>query len=120
MKYSIRADEEFLRVAISGREDDEPPSHVCKVVLAESARLARPRILIELDQKTPLSPVSQYQLVTRLPELGLQPAQRIALVHRDPEHQRRNQYMDTVAAGRAINVRTFPSAEPAKDWLRSA
>ena len=119
MKYSIQADEEFLRVSVAGREDDEPPSDVCKVVLAESKRLQRPRILIELDQKTPLSPVSQYQLVSRLPELGLTESQRIALVHRREEMQRANQFIDTVGANRGVQIRNFPSTEAAKDWLRS-
>ena len=119
MKYSIQADEEFLRVSVSGRESDEPPSDVCKVVLAESRRLQRPRILIELDQKTPLSPVSQYQLVSRLPELGLTERQRIALVHRREAMQHANQFIDTVAANRGVQIRNFPSAEAAIDWLRS-
>ena len=119
MKYAIAADAEFLRVTISGREDDEPPSHVCKVVLMESARLARPRILIELDQAVPLSPVSQYQLVSRLPELGLSDAHRIALVHRTEDMQRANEFINTVAGNRSINVRSFPDAESAKSWLRA-
>jgi hypothetical protein len=89
-------------------------------VLAESSRLGRPRILIELDQRAPLSPVSQYQLVSRLPELGLTPQQRIALVHQREEHQRANQFIDTVGANRGINIRNFPDAETAKDWLRSS
>ena len=119
MKYSFQADEEFLHVSVSGRESDEPPSDVCKVILAESKRLQRPRILIELDQKAPLSPVSQYQLVSRLPQLGLSEEQRIALVHRREEMQRANQFIDTVAANRGVQIRNFPSAEAAKDWLRS-
>jgi hypothetical protein len=120
MKFSIEADDEFLRVSVSGRDTDDPPSHLCKQVLAESARLKRPRILIELDQNFPLSPVSQYQLVSRLPELGLTPAQRIALVHKREEQQRANQFIDTVGANRGVNIRNFPSADEAKDWLRGA
>ena len=119
MKYEIQADEEFLRVTVSGRESDEPPSHVCKAVLAASSSLKRPRILIELDQKTPLSPVSQYQLVSRLPDLGLTDQQRIAIVHQREEMQRANQFIDTVGANRGVQIRNFPSAEAAKDWLRS-
>ena len=119
MKFSIEADEEFLRVSVSGRDTDEPPSDVCKAVLAASARLKRPRILIELDQKAPLSPVSQYQLVSRLPDLGLTPEQRIAIVHRREELQRANQFIDTVGANRGVPIRNFPSAEAAIDWLRS-
>ena len=120
MRYVIEADAEFLRVTVSGRKDDEPPSHVCKVVLMESARLQRPRILIELDQEVPLSPVSQYQLVSRLPELGLTDGHRVALVHRTAEMQRANEFINTVAGNRALNVRSFPDAEAAKIWLRAA
>ena len=120
MKYAIKADDEFLRVSVSGRDDDEPPSDVCKVVLMESRRLERPRILIELDQKAPLSPVSQYQLVTRLPELGLTESQRIALVHKREEMQHANQFIDTVAASRGVQIRNFASAEAAIDWLRNS
>ena len=119
MKYEIQADDEFLRVTMSGRESDEPPSHVCKAVFAASTNLKRPRILIELDQKTPLSPVSQYQLVTRLPEIGFNGEHRIAIVHQREEMQRANQFIDTVGANRGVQIRNFPSAEAAKDWLRS-
>jgi hypothetical protein len=120
MKYSIEPGDEFLHVTVSGRESDEAPSDLCRMVLAESARLGRPRILIELDQAAPLSPVSQYQLVSRLPELGLSAEQRIALVHRREEHQRANQYIDTVGETRGVAVRNFPNAEAAKDWLRNS
>ena len=120
MKYSIKAEGELLCVTFSGRETDEPPSDVCKVVLAESARLQRPRILIELDQKVPLSTLSQHQLVTRLPHIGLTHAHRIALVHRTEEMQRASEFINTVAGNRAINVRSFPDTESAKRWLRAA
>ena len=120
MKYSIEAGDEFLHVTVSGRESDLPPSDLCRMVLAESTRLKRPRILIELDQQAPLSPVSQYQLVSRLPDLGLTPGQRIALVHRREEHQKANEYIDTVGNARGVAVRNFPSAQAAKDWLRNS
>ena len=120
MNYAIEADAEFLRVRMSGRNTDEPPSHACRVVLMESARLERPHILIELDQAVPLSPVSQYQLVSRLPALGLNEAHRIALVHGSDEIHRASGFINTVAANRSLNVRTFPDAESAKSWLRAA
>ena len=120
MRYAIEADAEFLRVTVCGRKDDEPPSHICKIVLMESARLQRSRILIELDQEVPLSPVSQYQLVSRLPELGLTDGHRIALVHRSAVMQRANEFINTVAWNRALNVRSFPDADAAKIWLRTA
>jgi hypothetical protein len=119
MQYTIDADEEFLRVTLSGRETDRPPSEVCAQVLAESRRRNRKRILIELDQKIPLSPTSQHRLVTSLPKLGFTAEERIALVHRKPEHQNANQFVTLVGKNHGVMVRNFSAVDAAKDWLRS-
>ncbi len=118
MQFTIDADDEFLRVKVSGRDADRPPSEVCAAVLSESAKLGRDRILIELDQKSPLSATSQFQLVTRLPELGFTPRHRIALVHSTPEMHEANQFINLIAENRGIQVRNFQGVEIAKDWLR--
>jgi len=118
MEYSITADEEFLRVQVSGRDTDRPPTDVCAIILEESAKSGRPRILIELDQKFPLSPTSQHQLVTRLPEIGFTHKHRIALVHRTVEARKSNDFINLVAFNRGVNVRNFPSVEDAHTWLR--
>jgi len=118
MQYSIDADEEFLRVSVSGRDNDRPPSDMCAAVLAESRKRNRKRILIELDQKFPLSPTSQYQLVTNLPKLGFTAEERIALVHRTPEHQSANHFITLLGGNHGVMVRNFNGIEPAKAWLR--
>jgi hypothetical protein len=118
MQYTIGVDDEFLHVKVSGRSEDRPPSEVCAAILGESERLGCRRILIELDQHAPLSATSQYQLVTRLPELGFTPEHRIALVHRTPEMQRANEFINVVAANRDLNVQNFPAVDAAKAWLR--
>jgi hypothetical protein len=118
MQYTIEADEEFLRVNVSGRESDQPPSEVCAAVLAESRKRGRNRILIELDQKAPLSPTSQFKLVTQLPQIGFSPEQRIALVHGTPEMQDANQFINLVARNHGVMVRNFQALERAKAWLR--
>jgi len=119
VQYTIGADEEFLRVSVSGRDTDIPPSAVCAQVLIESARLERPRILIELDQKFPLSLASQQQLIDQLPMIGFTPEYSIALVHRTPVAQMANQYIDMLAERRDLAVRNFRDVEQAKEWLRS-
>lgn len=118
MQFSIEADEEFLRVRAWGRDTGEPPSHLCAAVLKESERLERKLILIELDQKFPLSPTAQHQLVTRLPGLGLTPQHRIALVHRTPTAQMANDFITLVADNRSLAVRNFHNVEDASAWLR--
>ena len=120
MEYSITADEEFLRVKVSGRDTDQPPSDVCALIYKESETAARPRILIELDQKFPLSPTSQFQLVTNLPKLGFTADERVALVHRTAEAQSANQFVNLVARNHGVMVRNFTGVEAAMDWLRGA
>jgi len=118
MEYSITADEEFLRVKVSGRETDRPPSDVCALILQESEKSGRARILIELDQKFPLSPTSQHTLVTRLPEIGFTHKHRIALVHRTAEARKSNDFINLIAMNRGVNVRNFPGLDDAENWLR--
>jgi hypothetical protein len=118
MQCTIDADEEFLRVRLSGRASDQPPSAVCARVYEESEKRGRPRILIELDQKVPLSPTSQYQLVTRLPQIGFGARHRIALVHGTPEMREANQFINLLASNHGVNVRNFPALAAAETWLR--
>jgi len=118
VEYTIDADEEFLRVNVSGRDTDRPPSEVCGAVLAESRKRRRDRILIELDQKFPLSPTSQFKLVTSLPQLGFTSEQRIALVHRSAEMQEANQFINLLARNHGVMVRNFRDMAHAKAWLR--
>jgi len=119
LEYTIEADEEFLRVRIRGRETDRPPSEVCAAVLAESRKRGRKRILIELDQKVPLSPTAQYHLVTNLRKIGFTPEERIALVHRTPEAQNANHFINLLGRNHGVMVRNFTGVEPAMEWLRS-
>ena len=118
MEYNIEADEEFLRVTISGRDEDRPPSEICALVLAESRKRNRKRILIELDQKFPLSPTSQYHLVSNLPKIGFTAQERIALVHKTPYAQNANHFINLLGRNHRVMVRNFIGLEPAKEWLR--
>jgi hypothetical protein len=118
MEYSIQVDAEFLRVKVSGRDSDRPPSELCAAVLSESEKRGRLRILIELDQKFPLSPTSQHQLVTRLPQIGFTARHRIALVHRTEEARKANDFINLVAVNRGVMVRNFPALHDAETWLR--
>ena len=118
MEYAITADEEFLRVSAPGRAPDTPPSDICALVYRESESSGRRRILIELDQKFPLSPNNQYLLVTRLPELGFTERERVALVHRTKHAQEANEFINLVASNHGVMVRNFRGLEQAEAWLR--
>jgi len=117
--YTIRPDGDLLHAHIWGRETDKPPSHVCRIILQECRRHGLKRILIELNQKRPLSAASQYLLVERLPPPGLTHEHRIAHVHHTPGLHEANEMIDLVARNRSINVRTFRDVRSATEWLRS-
>ena len=119
MSFTIRYDGDLLRAHLWGRETDNPPSHICRLILKECRRHGLKRILIELNQERPLSDASQYLLVERLPALGLTHEHRIALVHHTPGLYEANAMIDLVAKNRGINVRNFRDVRSATEWLHS-
>jgi len=119
INYTVRLEGDLLRAHVWGREDDNPPSQMCRAILEECRKHGLKRILIELNQKRPLSSVSQYLLVEKLPALGLTNEHRIALVHHTPGLHEANDMIDLVARNRSINVRTFRDVRSATEWLRS-
>ena len=117
MEYTIKAEEGLIRAQVWGRDNDEPPSHVCKAVLEEAKRLGITRILVELTQKVALSGPSQFRLVVNLREYGITPEHRIALVHHTPGLHKASDMVDLAAANRSMNVKTFPDVAAALAWL---
>lgn len=117
MEYTITAAGDLLRASAWDRESPQPPSHLCAAVLAEANRLGLTRILIELKQKVPLSGVSQFHLVDRLPSLGMTPQHRIALVHHTSGFLEANDMIGIVAGNRGLNVKNFRDVESALAWL---
>ena len=119
MNFTIRYDGDLLRAHVWGRETDNPPSHICRLILKECRRHGLKRILIELNQERPLSEASQHLLVERLPALGLTHEHRIALVHHTPGLYEANAMIDLVAKNRGIDVRNFRDVRSATEWLHS-
>jgi hypothetical protein len=119
VQYAIEAGPDFIRVRVSGRDTDQPPSEVCAAAHQASVTHGRLRVLVELDQKFPLSPRSQYQLVENLPKIGYTPRHSLALVHRTPIAQMASKFIDKVAANQGLEVRTFPDVKHAEAWLHS-
>jgi len=117
MEYTITSDGDLLRARAWDRESQQPPSHVCAAILAEANRLGLTRILLELQQKVPLSGVNQFHLIDKLPSLGATTQHRIALVHHTPGFLEANGMIDVVAANRGLNVKNFPDVDSALAWL---
>ena len=117
MEYTITAEGGLIRAQVWGRDTDEPPSKMCKAVLAEADRLGLKRILVELTQKVALSSANQFHLVVNLTTLGLTPQHRIALVHHTPGFYEANDMVDLAASNRGLNVKSFRDVQTALSWL---
>jgi hypothetical protein len=117
MQYTIEASGDLLHARVWGRDRDEPPFHVCKAILTEALRLGLSRVLVELTQKVPLSAISQFQIVERLPGLGITARCRVALVHHTPGLYEASDMIDLAAGNRGLNVKNFRDLESALAWL---
>ena len=117
MEYTIAADGELIRARVWGRDTQEAPTQVCDALFAEASRLGLTRILVELTQKFALSGVNQFQLIDRLPGIGVTPSHRIALVHHTPGIFEASDMLDLVAGNRGLNVRNFRDVDSALAWL---
>ncbi|MGH8764776.1 MAG: hypothetical protein ACRET8_03580 [Burkholderiales bacterium] len=118
MEFTVSAEDDLLRVRAWGRETRElPPIGICQSILDEAKRHGLTRILIELTHKVALSGVAQFQIVDRLPSLGLTPLHRIALVHHTPGLREASDMIDMAAGNRGLNVRNFADIESALAWL---
>jgi hypothetical protein len=117
MEYTISAKDDLLRVRAWGRETPRMPAPACAAILGEVLRLGLKRILVELEQKIPLSSTSQYEIVDRMPTLGITPQHRIALVHYTPGLYEASDLLETAAVNRGLNVKNFRDLNAALAWL---
>src|SRR5262249_47474612 len=118
MEYTLTPEASILRVRAWGRETRElPPASICQSILDAAKQHGLTRILIELTHKVALSAVAQFQIVDRLPSLGLTPLHRIALVHHTPGLREASDMIDIASANRGLNVRNFPDIDSALAWL---
>jgi hypothetical protein len=117
MEYTLSAKDGMLHVSAWGRETPQMPPHVCGEIMGEAKRLGVTRILVELKQKVALSGVSQFQMVSKMPSMGVTPQHRIALVHHTPGLYEANDMIDIVASNRGLNIKNFRDLDSALAWL---
>ena len=117
MQFTIEPKADLLHAKVWGRDTTQPPFHICEAIMTEARRLGLVRILVELNQKVPLTGTGQFMLVERLPSLGFTPQHRIALVHHTHGFFEANDMIDIVAENRGLNVRNFRDVTAALAWL---
>jgi hypothetical protein len=120
MEYTMSERDGMLHVRAWGRETPQMPPEVCGAIMQEAKRTGAFRILVELTQKVALSGVSQYNMIHRMPAMGVTPQHRIALVHHTPGIYEASDMIDIVAGNRGLNVRNFRDLDSALAWLAPA
>jgi hypothetical protein len=91
MEYTMYEEQAVLRVRAWGRDTPRMPAPACAAILGEVQRLGLKRILVELEQKVPLSGTSQYEMIDRMPTLGITPQHPGPVRSERPARNRRRQ-----------------------------
>jgi hypothetical protein len=117
MEYTMSAENDLLRVRACGRETPQMPPQACSAIAGEVQRSGLTRILVELTQKIALSSTSQFQIVDRMPALGITPFHRIALVHYTPGLYEASDLLEVAAGNRGLNLKNFRALDAALAWL---
>jgi hypothetical protein len=117
MEYTMHEENTMLRVRAWGRDTPRMPAPACAAIVGEILRLGLKRVLVELEQKVALSGTSQYEMIDRMPALGITPQHRIALVHYTPGLYEASDLLETAAVNRGLNIKNFRDLGAALAWL---
>jgi len=110
---------DFVKTDVQGVVDLE----LSRTVLRELAGLARhrhvPRILVDLrDTESGMTLADAVELVAGLPDLGVTPDTRIAVVFPpDSDRLKRALYVQALASGKGYEIRPFLDYAGAVEWL---
>lgn len=117
MLCEITLESGYLKVEIYNRQTAEETRDALAAVVAEARKHACSQTLICVHASRPIFKVEQSGLLDCLRQLGEGSRCRIALTADSGELVLSHQYVEAVAQGAGINVRSFPNRQKALDWF---
>jgi hypothetical protein len=117
MRYKISVERDYLKADLFNRETAEETREFLVAVAAEARRRQRRQVLICVHASRSIFKVQQYVL-DYFAELGGLSQYRIALTADSDELRFAQQYIESLARQREINLRSFRSEQAALNWFR--
>ncbi len=124
IQYRIEANQDFLRLDVSGnwtygREAMEA-KEVWREVVDSCGKHGVERILAVFDVPGRLPTLAAYDIASAPESLGFNRHYKVALVYTYQERYESNLFSELVAENRGFNVKAFRDESKAKRWLGQA
>jgi len=118
MLCEITVGPSYLKADLFNRQTADEARDALAAIAAEARKHACSQILISVHASRPLFKVEQYGLPDYFKGFGEISKYRIALTGDSNELRLSQQYVELLARGNGVNVRSFPNEEAALSWLR--
>ena len=116
----IRNQGTYLHIIAEGDTTVEDVAGYLAEGLKKCIELRCPNMLIEENLKGPsLGIFAVYEIVTKICCQAASAVRRVAYVDISPEHKKEvNQFAETTAVNRGVNIKLFETVAKAENWLR--
>lgn len=118
MWYEITAQPGYLRCVLFDRQSIEQTQEFLAALSAEILERQCSRVLISVHDSKPIFTVEKYGLVSYF-DLALRIPLRVAILGDCEELRIAHRYVESLAAQRGVNLRTFREEAEALDWLKA-
>jgi hypothetical protein len=108
----------YLKADVFNRQTVEETRNALAVIASEARKHRRSQILISLHASRSIFKVEQFGLVDFFKEIEAISQCRIALTGDSEEQRLSQEYVESLAQGLGVNVRSFSSEQAALDWFR--
>jgi hypothetical protein len=116
----IRNQGAYLHMIVEGDNTAEDTANYLAEGLKKCIELRCPNVLIEENLKGPnLSILAVYEIVTKICWQAASVVRHVAYVDINPESKKEvNQFAETTAVNRGVNVKLFETVGEAENWLQ--
>ena len=118
MLCEITLEPGYLKVEIYNRQTAEETRDALAAIAAEARKHGCSQTLISVHASRPIFKVEQSGFLDCFRQLGEGSRCRIALTGDSEELRLSQQYVEAVAQGAGINVRSFANRQTALDWFK--
>ena len=116
----IRNQGAYLHMIAEGDTTIEDVAGYLSEVLKKCIELRSPNVLIEENLKgQSLGVFAVYEIVTKICWQAASAVRQVAYVDISPEHKKEvNQFAETTAVNRGVNIKLFGTVAEAENWLQ--
>jgi len=118
MPYTITPEAGYLRAVLAERQGPQETREFLEAIKQEGDRLRLYRVLLTVVRSTPIFTVEDYGLSESL-DAARERRAKVAITSDSREVCLSQQYVETLARMKGVNLRAFTSESEALRWLKA-